>query len=162
MVITVLLTVAGVLLVLTGLVGLVLPLMPGSPLVLLGLILMAWAEQFAYVGTTTFGVLFVLMLLTFVVDNVASALGAGRVGASKWGLLGAMLGTLAGVLFFPVGLLLGPFVGAVAGELLARSELRQAGRVGVGAVIGVLLGTAGNVGLGLAMVGVYLVARLAV
>jgi uncharacterized protein YqgC (DUF456 family) len=148
--------------VLVGLVGLVLPLMPGSPLVLLGLVLLAWAEQFQYVGTITIGILFVLMLLTFVVDNIASVLGAGRVGASRLGLIGAMVGTLVGVAFFPVGLLLGPFVGAVAGELLARTEVLKAGKIGVGAVIGVLLGTAGNLALGVAMIVFYLIARFGV
>jgi uncharacterized protein YqgC (DUF456 family) len=96
------------------------------------------------------------------VDNIAGALGAGRVGASRLGLIGATVGTLVGVAFFPVGLLLGPFLGAVIGELLARSALIQAGRVGVGAVVGVILGTAGNFGLGAAMVAAYLIARFGV
>ena len=159
---TIALTLLGTVMVVLGLIGLVLPLMPGSPLVLLGLVLLAWAEQFQHVGTTTFVILGVLMLLTFVVDNVAGALGAGRVGASRLGLVGATIGTLVGVVFFPVGLLLGPFLGAVIGELIARREPLQAGRVGVGAMVGVILGTAGNLGLGIAMIAVYLIARFGV
>ncbi|MEM9386101.1 MAG: DUF456 domain-containing protein [Pseudomonadota bacterium] len=151
----------GTVCVLAGLIGVILPFLPGSTLILAGLVLIAWAEQFAYVGLGALGVLVALTLLTFVVDYVASLLGAGRMGASRAGLLGAAIGTFAGVFFFPVGLLLGPFVGAVVGELLARSDALRAGKVGVGAVVGVLLGAVGNLLIAAGMIGIFLALRFA-
>ncbi|MEO0421287.1 MAG: DUF456 domain-containing protein [Pseudomonadota bacterium] len=155
------LIVLGAICVVAGLAGVVFPLLPGSPLILAGLVLVAWAEQFAYVGVGTLGVLVALTLLTFVVDYVASVLGAGRMGASRAGLLGAAIGTFAGVFFFPIGLLLGPFIGAVVGELLTRSDALRAGKVGVGAVIGVFLGAVGNLIIAMSMIGVFLAVRFA-
>lgn len=155
----ILLIVLGVVLVAAGLAGTVLPLLPGTPLVLAGLVLIAWAEHFTYVGTMWIVVLTVMTVLTFVVDYLAGMLGAGRVGATRLGLLGATVGTFVGLLFFPLGLLLGPFLGAIAGELLARSDLLQAGRVGTGAVVGTLLGAIGNLLITLAMVVLFVIVR---
>ncbi len=155
------LIVIGALLVVTGVLGVVLPVLPGTILVLAGLVLIAWAEQFEYVGAVSLSILVVLTALTFAVDYVASLLGAGRMGASRAGLVGAAVGTFAGVFFFPVGLLLGPFLGAVIGELMTRSDALRAGKVGVGAVVGVLLGAVGNLVITLSMIGVFLIARFA-
>lgn len=156
---TTVLIVLGVLLALIGLTGVILPLLPGAPLILAGLVLIAWAEHFTHVGPVTLGVLTVLTLLTFVVDYLAGMIGAGRLGATRLGLLGATIGTFVGLLFLPLGLLLGPFIGALAGELIARTSLVQASRVGAGAVIGTLLGTVGNVLIALAMIIVFAVVR---
>ncbi|MEO0971612.1 MAG: DUF456 domain-containing protein [Pseudomonadota bacterium] len=149
----------GIVLVGVGLVGVVLPLLPGSPLVLAGLVLIAWAEGFAHVGPSVLGVLVGLTLLTFVVDQVASLLGAVRSGASRLGLAGAAVGAVVGVFFLPIGLLLGPFCGAVVGELLTQRDALRAGRVGMGAVVGVLLGTLGNLAINVAMIAIFLLAR---
>jgi uncharacterized protein YqgC (DUF456 family) len=136
------------------------PVLPGAPLVFAGLVVAAWAEDFRYVGVGTLVVIGILMGLTYVVDAIAGALGVKRVGASKWAVWGAVLGTFIGVFFGLAGILLGPFVGAVAGELLARRSVAQAGRAGVAAWIGFVVGTLGKLAILGAMVGVFVVKRL--
>lgn len=150
----------GTILVVAGLAGLLLPLLPGAPLLFLGFLLLAWAEDFQHVGTGTLLVLGLLALLTYVADLLAGAIGAQRFGAPPRALAGATLGTLVGILFGLAGVLLGPFIGAVAGALTDRRSLREAGRSGVGATLGLLFGTAAKLALGFAMLGVFALARL--
>jgi uncharacterized protein len=147
-------------LVLTGIVGTVLPGLPGAVLVFAGLALAAWIDGFARVGLRTLAGLVALTLAAYALDFVATAVGARRFGTSWWGVLGAVAGTVVGLFFGLVGLLAGPFLGAFAAELMARRDVRQAGRAGLGAWLGLLLGTAGRLGLVLAMVGVFAVAYL--
>jgi uncharacterized protein len=150
---------AGVLVV-TGFVGVVAPVLPGAPLVLAGLIVAAWAEDFQHVGVWTLVFLGVLTALTYVVDAIAAALGVKRVGASKHAVWGAVIGTTVGVFFGLPGILLGPFLGAVAGELFVTRNAKQAGRAGIAAWIGFIVGTLGKLALMFTMVGVFIVARL--
>jgi uncharacterized protein YqgC (DUF456 family) len=146
-------------LVVVGLAGVVLPALPGVPLLFAGLVVAAWAEGFAYVGGTAIALLALLALLAYGADLGASALGARRFGASRSAVVGATLGTLAGLFLGLPGVLLGPFVGAVVGELLAHRDLGQAGRAGVGAWLGLLLGVAAKLSLSFAMLGVFAIAR---
>ena len=147
-------------LVLIGIVGTVVPGLPGAILVLAGLALAAWVDGFTRVGLGTLAGLTALTLTTYGLDFVATAAGARRFGTSWWGVLGALAGALVGLFLGLVGLLVGPFLGAFAAELIARRDLRQAGRAGLGAWLGLLLGTAGRLGLVLAMVGMFVVAYL--
>ncbi len=146
------------LLVLAGILGAILPAIPGAPLVFGGLFLGAWIDRFARVGWFPLVVIGLLMVLTFVVDVVATALGAKKAGASPLALVGAGVGTVAGLFFGFVGVIVGPFVGAALGEYAARRDLRQAGRAGFGTWIGILLGSAAKIALMLGMVGVFAVA----
>ena len=148
------------LLVLAGLAGAVLPAIPGAPLVFAGLLLAAWIDGFQRVGWFPLTVAGVLAALTFAVDLAATALGAKRVGASPLALVGAAVGTVAGLFFGLVGVVVGPFAGAAIGEYAARRDLRQAGKVGLGTWLGIVLGSAVKIGLLLAMVGVFTVAWL--
>ncbi|MGH8124057.1 MAG: DUF456 domain-containing protein [Rudaea sp.] len=148
---------AGILIV-AGLVGSLLPVLPGVPLVFAGMLLAAWADGFAHVGVFTLIVLGVLCLLAMLVDFVAGLLGARRVGASKYALWGAMIGTLVGIFFGLPGLLLGPFLGALAGELGAGSRVDHAARVGVGTWLGLLFGTLAKIALCFTMLGVFALA----
>jgi uncharacterized protein YqgC (DUF456 family) len=157
--ITLLLWILAIILVVIGIAGLVLPAMPGPPLLFGGLLLAAWAEDFIYVGWKTLAVLGVLTLLIYVVDFAATAFGAKRFGASKWAIIGAVIGTLIGVFFGLPGILLGPFVGAVIGELSARRGIHDATRAGIGATIGLVLGVAGKLALAFSMLGIFAVAR---
>ena len=157
---TVWLWILSVVLVVAGFVGVVAPVLPGAPLVLAGLIIAAWAEHFQYVGVWTLIVLGLLTALTFVVDVIASALGVKRVGASKRAVWGALIGTTVGIFFGLPGILLGPFVGAVAGELTVTRDAKQVGRAGVAAWIGFIVGTLGKLALMFTMVGIFAVARL--
>lgn len=142
-----------------GLAGLVLPAIPGALLIFAGLFLAAWAEGFTTVGVVALSIIGVLGALAFATDFAASMLGARRLGASPKALLGATLGSLVGLLFGIPGLILGPFVGAVAGEFWARGGLAQAGKVGFGTWLGLLLGTVVKVVLGFLMVATYFAFR---
>jgi uncharacterized protein YqgC (DUF456 family) len=127
-----------VVLVVVGLLGTVMPVIPGIILVFGGLLLSAWADGFARVGPVGLTIIGALGALAFVADFVASLLGAKRVGASPQALVGATLGGLVGFFFGIPGMIVGPFAGAVGGELLAKGRLAQAGKVGIGTWLGLL------------------------
>ncbi len=145
-------------LVVIGIIGTVMPALPGVPVVFVGLLIAAWAEGFQKVGWFTLAILAILTILSFVVDFLASAMGAKRVGASWAALFCAAAGAIVGLFFGLPGFILGPFVGAVAGEYAARRNWRQASRVGLGTWIGMLLGIAGKLTLVFTMVGIFLTA----
>lgn len=157
---TVALLILAALLVAVGIAGTVLPALPGSLLVLAGLVLAAWAEGFQYVGWTTIAVLAVLTALTYAADLATTALGAKRAGASGRAILGASLGVLAGLFFGLPGVILGPFVGAVIGEYTVRRQLGHAGRAGLGAWLGMVVGVAAKLALVVSMLGVFAFARI--
>jgi uncharacterized protein len=151
--------VAGILIV-VGVLGLVLPALPGAPLIFLGALLGAWAESFVYLGLGSLIVLGMLAALAIAVDFIASAFGVKRFGASPRAVAGATIGALVGIFFGIVGVLVGPFIGAALGELSVRRDLAAAGRAGVGAALGLALGTAAKLAIAFAMVGVIVVMRL--
>jgi len=143
------------LLVLAGLAGSVLPALPGVPLVFAGLVVAAWADDFTRVGAITLVLLGFLTVVAFAIDFAATAMGAKRVGATKLAIVGAALGTLAGLFLGPPGLVLGPFVGAVIGEMLSHGELQRATRAGVATWMGLLFGTLAKLALVFTMIGVF-------
>jgi uncharacterized protein YqgC (DUF456 family) len=148
------------LLIVLGFAGLILPAVPGIPLVFGGLLLLAWAENFVYVGWVTLSLLGVLALLSYGVDFLAAALGAKKFGASPRAVTGAALGTLAGLFFGLPGIVLGPFVGAAIGEFSRRASARAATQAGVGATLGLLFGALLKVALAFTMLGVFVLDRL--
>jgi uncharacterized protein len=156
---TILAWILAILLIVLGLAGLVLPVLPGPLLLFLGLLVAAWAEGFAFIGTGTLIALGVMGALAMLADFVAGALGARRYGSSPRAMLGAALGAVVGLFFGLPGLLLGPFAGALLGELTARRDLQAASRAGWGATIGLALGIAAKLALGFAMVGLFLLVR---
>ncbi|KRB08684.1 DUF456 domain-containing protein [Lysobacter sp. Root690] len=145
---------AGVLVVL-GIVGTVLPALPGLPLVFGGMLLASWASGFEKVGWITLVVLGLLTALSMVIDFAATAMGAKRVGASKLAIIGSIIGTFAGLMFGFIGVFIGPFVGALIGELIHTRKLDQATKVGVGTWVGILVGTVLKLGLAFAMLGLF-------
>jgi len=156
-------------LVLTGLAGTVLPVLPGTLLVLAGLFVGAWIDGFTKVGALALAFIAVLAVLAWATDYVAALLGAKKVGASRWALIGAALGTVAGVFMGLVGVLFMPFVGAVAGEMYALrhqagalqgATTQQALKVGTATWLGMIVGTAVKIALVFVMIGVFLVALL--
>lgn len=152
--------VLGAILVLIGLAGIVLPALPGLPLVFAGMVLAAWAEHFTRIGIATLVALGVLTLLSLAVDFWAAALGAKRVGASRLAIAGAIIGTVAGLFFGIVGVFIGPFCGAVVGELmhgrrLDPAAIGQATKVGVGTWLGIVFGIALKLTLALAMLALF-------
>ena len=159
MALTALIWTLAIVLILTGLVGLVLPALPGPPLLFAGLLAAAWAEDFTYVGPRTLTVLGILALLAFLADFAAGALGARRYGASPRAAFGAAIGAIVGIFFGIPGIVLGPLLGALFGELTARADLDAASRAGIGATVGLLLGTAAKLALGFAMIALFLLVR---
>ena len=155
---TVLLWTLAVALVIVGMIGIVMPALPGHLLILAGLVIAAWAEGFERVGIPTLVVIGVIAVASYGVDFAAAAVGAKRLGASKRAMTGAALGTLLGLFFGLPGLILGPFVGAVVGELTANRDWKRAGKAGVAAWIGFAIGTAVKVGMAFAMIGIFLAA----
>ncbi len=145
-------------LVLVGLAGVVLPALPGLPLVFLGMLLAAWAGDFERIGPLALVLLGLLTVLSIVADFLATAAGAKRVGAGPMAVWGAALGTLAGLFFGPLGLIAGPFIGALLGELWHTRALRRATRVGLATWVGLLLGTVLKLALAFAMLGLFVLA----
>jgi len=148
-----------VILVMAGLAGLVFPALPGVLLLLAGLVLAAWAEDFVYVGWGTISILGLFSVFAYGVDSLAGALGAKRFGASKRAILGAALGGFTGIFFGLPGILLGPFLGSVLGELSVRPDLQAAGRAGVGAWLGLVVGAAAKIAIAFTMLGIFVLAR---
>lgn len=144
------------LIVIAGLVGTVVPALPGIPMMWAGLVLAAWITDFEPVGWGTLGILGVLTVLSVVIDFVAGAFGAQRLGASPRAFWGATLGAVIGIFFGLVGIILGPFIGAVAAELAEGRGAHQAGRSGYGVWVGVILGTAAKLAIAFVMLGIFL------
>jgi uncharacterized protein YqgC (DUF456 family) len=156
---SIILWIIGAILTVTGLAGLLLPVLPGAPLLFLGLLFGAWAEDFSYVGIWTLLILAIMAALTYVVEFAASALGVKKYGGSRRAMAGAVLGGIVGLFLGIPGILLGPFIGAVAGELSMQRSLDEAGRAGFGTVVGLAIGVAGKLAIGIAMVGLFLLMR---
>ena len=149
------------LLMAVGLVGTVVPVLPGILLVFLGALVYAFGSGFTVIGVGHLVLFGALTGLALLLDGAANLLGARAFGASRWGIIGALLGVIVGlVLGGPFGLILGPIVGAVALEALSGQPLRQALRSGVGSAVGYVLGTAAEVALALVIVIVFVRAVL--
>ena len=153
---TALLWTLAIALVAVGLVGVVLPAVPGTLLIFAGLLIGAWADGFARVGAGTLVVLAVLAAASYGIDFVAAALGVKRLGASRRAMAGAALGTLLGLPLGLPGLIVGPFIGAVLGELSTNRDWKRAGRTGLAAWIGFVIGMVAKVAVAFLMIGIFL------
>lgn len=147
-----------ILLMTIGALGIVLPALPGVPLIFAGMVLAASIDDFQRIGWLTITVLGVLTLLAFVIDFAASVLGAKRVGASTRALWGAFAGTVIGLFFGPIGLIFGPFVGAVVGEISLHGDASRAGRVGLATWVGLVFGTLFKIAVAFSMLGIFVLA----
>ena len=155
---TVALWALGVVLVIVGVAGVVLPALPGTWLILLGLIMAAAADGFTRVGVVTLVVIGVLAVASYFIDFVAAGIGTKRLGASPRAMAGAMIGTVAGLFFGLPGLIVGPFVGAAIGEWTVHRDLTKSGKAGAAAWLGFAIGTAVKVGVAFAMIGIFIAA----
>lgn len=144
-------------LITAGLIGSVLPMLPGSPLILLGTFIYAWYTGFTIITWGVLLVLFALVLLSQIVEYLATVIGAKKYGASRWGVAGAVaggfIGFFAGGIF---GIIAGPFVGALAGELLYGRTIGTSMKIGFGTFVGFIGGAIGKFIIALSMVGVFL------
>ncbi len=157
--ITIIMWILATISILTGIAGLVVPLLPGPLLIYIGLFLASWADDFIYVGWGTLIILGLLMLLAHAVDFLAGALGAKQFGASRAAVVGATIGAFVGIFFGIIGIILGPFIGAVIGQLTELSDIKEAGQIGVGTWIGFIFGMAAKIAIGLTMIGIFVLAR---
>jgi uncharacterized protein YqgC (DUF456 family) len=143
------------LLMLAGLAGALLPILPGTPLILVGAAIYAFATDFTPIGWGRLVILAALAIFSVVVGSLGTALGTRGAGGSHGAVIGAILGTLVGVAFAPLGLIVGPLVGAVGAEWLRTGRLRESVRSGIGAVIGTLAGAVMHFAVALAMVALF-------
>ena len=157
---TVTLWILAVVLIVVGVAGTFLPALPGIPLIFGGVLLAAWIDDFQRIPGWVIGVLAVLAVIGIAVDYVAAALSAKRVGASRQGIIGAAIGTLAGIFTGLWGLLFMPLVGAAIGEYLAHPDALRAGKVGIATWFGLLIGTAVKIAVAFTMIGVAVAALL--
>ncbi|MBK8284555.1 MAG: DUF456 domain-containing protein [Ahniella sp.] len=146
--------------VLIGILGTVLPVLPGIALVYAGLLIAAWSNGFERVSGWTMLVLGVLVGMAMLIDFAASAFGTRLAGASRWAFVGAALGALIGLFFGLPGLLLGPFIGAVLAEVAATQNVGKSLKAGVGAALGLLAGGLAKIALTFTMLGMFALAWL--
>ena len=151
---TILWWILAILVVVAGLAGTIFPALPGIPLLFVGLFIIAWIQEFTVVGWTTVGILGVLTLIGWFVDLLAGALGARYLGASKRSFWGATIGALVGMFFGLPGIILGPFIGALLGELSGGRDVLHSSRVGVGTWIGMVFATAAKLAIAFLMIGI--------
>ena len=156
----ILLYVLGAAALVVGVAGVVLPVIPGSALLVLGAALVAWAEGFTRVSGWTVALCGLIGVVIWVVDFAAGVLGAKAFGASKWAVIGAGLGLLVGLFLGPPGIVLGPVVGAIVLEYARDPNFGRAMKAGVGAFVGFVLGSAVKVALSFVIVGALLFALL--
>jgi uncharacterized protein YqgC (DUF456 family) len=139
-------------LILGGLIGTVLPTLPGIPMIFGGIWLAAALDDYQHLGVSWLIVLGLLAAFGVAMDFIAASLGAKRVGASSMAIWGASIGTFIGMFFGIPGLILGPFVGALAGELISSKSVLRSAHVGVGTWLGLLFGTLVKLVLSVVMV----------
>lgn len=138
-----------------GLVGAVVPVVPGPILIWLAALLHRWWFGSSGASTWVLGLMTGLVILVTVLEVVAGSVGAQRFGATWRGGLGALLGGVVGLFLGPVGILAGPFVGAVIGEMLGGRDFRGSGRAGLGTLLGLVAGMVGKVAACVAMMALF-------
>ncbi|MBL0421145.1 DUF456 domain-containing protein [Ramlibacter sp. AW1] len=148
------------LLIVAGVAGTVLPALPGTALVLAGILLGAWIDDFTRIGWLAVTSVSILAVASWVLDYIAGLIGARRAGASRLAVIGAAIGTVAGIFMGFVGVLFLPLVGAAVGEWLARRDQQRAMRVGIATWVGLMVGMVAKVALAFVMIGVFVVALL--
>jgi uncharacterized protein YqgC (DUF456 family) len=150
-----------IVLMLVGLVGTVVPLLPGTTIILAAAImhhLMLGEAQ--SVGWWTIAGLAVLMVLSYVLDLVSGSIGAKWFGATRWGAFGGIVGAIVGIFFFPLGLFLGPMIGVLIGEILGGKKLLPAGKSSWGTFLGTTAGFVAKFTIAAVMIAWFLVAAL--
>jgi len=145
------------LVMLIGTLGCVLPAVPGAPLVFFAAVahrLYFGADQ--SVNNVVLGIIVGLMLFSLVLDYLATMYGAKKLGATRYGIIGSIVGGLVGLIFFNIpGALIGPFVGALSFELIGGKDWKTSSKAGLGATLGLLGGAVGKVACSFAMAAIF-------
>ena len=143
------------LIMVAGLVGAVVPVLPGAPLIFAGALLHAFTTDFQTLGVGRLGILALLALTASGLEHFAGALGARKFGGSRAAMLGAIIGVVAGLTWPPFGLLICPIAGAIIGQLVSTRALGPSVRTGVGTAVGMVAGVAMHLALALVMVALF-------
>jgi uncharacterized protein YqgC (DUF456 family) len=134
------LAILGTLCIIIGVLGSLLPVLPGPPLSYAGILLLHFTKYAQY--STRFLILFaVLTAIVAVLDYVIPVWGTKKFGGSKYGTWGATIGVFVGIFMGPVGMIAFPFIGAVVGEIIYGKKSNEAFRAGFGSFIGFITGT---------------------
>jgi uncharacterized protein YqgC (DUF456 family) len=147
-------------LIVGGVAGAILPILPGVPMIFGGIWLAAAVDEYRHLGWGWLVAIGIVAALGIAVDFVSGSLGAKKIGASPRALWGAGIGTTIGMFFGLPGLLIGPFAGAVVGELWSGKSILRSAHVGVSTWFGMLLGIVAKVVLSFLMIGMAGVALL--
>ena len=140
-----------------GLSGIILPVVPSTPLIWLGVLLYAIFDGFESITWLLLLIFAALTVLSLVFDYFGGIIGAKKFGATKWGIIGSVIGSIAG--FFAggiLGLIIGPFLGAVSFEILIGKDCRTALKSGMGTIVGFLTGVISKLVISVIMIGVFL------
>jgi uncharacterized protein YqgC (DUF456 family) len=145
-------------LMIAGIVGTIIPFIPGVPLVFIGIAAYGWYEGFHLITPKYLAIIASLTVLSMIMDYLSTVLGAKIFGSSKKGTWGALIGTFLGLFFFPpLGIFIGPLAGAVIGEILAGSDANKAFKIGLGTVAGLFSGMIFNLVLVAGMIISFLI-----
>jgi uncharacterized protein YqgC (DUF456 family) len=142
-----------------GVLGCVLPYLPGTPLVFAGIFLYAWKTQFTIISHNLLIIFLIVTTITVLLDYIVGSIGAKKFGASKLGTFGAFFGAIIGIFFAPWGVIIGPPLGAFIGELITGKKPKDAMRASGGAILGIFGGSLTKVVASFIMIG-FFTARL--
>ena len=146
-------------LMLAGLVGTVVPLLPGTTIIFAAAVLHHFMLGEAQsVGWWTLSALLALTVLTYILDFISGSLGAKKFGATRWGAIGGILGAIIGLFFGLIGICVGPLLGVLAGELIGGKGLLPAGRSTWGTLLGTTVGLVAKLVIAALMIGWFLLA----
>jgi len=129
----------GIVFMIVGIIGCLVPVLPGPPLSFLGIIFLHLTRfgQFSTPTLITFGIITVIVTI---VDYIVPVWGTRRFGGSKYGTKGATIGLIIGFFLGPLGIILGPLIGAFVGEMIFKDDLSYAFKAGFGSLLGFLTG----------------------
>ena len=122
-----------------GIIGCLVPVLPGPPLSYLGLILLH-VSRFGQFSTTVLIALAVVTVIVTILDYIVPIWGTKKFGGSKYGTRGATVGLIIGLFLGPVGIIIGPLIGAIVGELIFKDDMKYALKAGFGSLLGFLTG----------------------
>jgi len=153
-----LLLLLGLAVIVLGVVGLVAPVLPGVAFIYLGIVLVAWADDFTRIGPLMLVVLLGVTVVAMITDYLAALFGARKAGASGWGVFGAGVGAIAGLFLGLPGVILGPAIGALAFEYVRNPDAKKAVRAGLGGLAGFILGVVAKAFFGFLLIGLAILA----
>jgi hypothetical protein len=133
------LLVFAIILMILGIIGCLLPVLPGPPLSYFGILLLHFTK-FADFSSALLITLAAVVVFVSILDYVVPVWGTRKFGGSKYGTRGATVGLIIGFFLGPLGIIIGPFIGAVVGELIFKDDMKYAIKAGFGSLLGFLTG----------------------